>query len=473
MSEPVDHSNDWTRLVKTGTTKVALLGYLAVITFVGVFGVWAATAPLKGAAIVSGVIAAAGQNQIIQHLEGGIIREVHIHEGDHVSAGDPLFTMDDTRARAALNTNMKQWINLRARKTRLEAERDSAQADVFFNDKSAAAGDNSDPDELNDELVSLLVETVVFPDDLRLAARTNGLSEVLDEQRNEFLARLARNKSEVVILRQRVTAGQDAISGYESQKKALEDQLEVVSDETQRKKLLLDQGLTNRSEYTALLRSQADLVGQIGAMASQLEQTRTQIAEAKEQLVRQGTQRLEQALTELNDVNAKLAETEEQLNASRDVLSRIDVRAPTDGLVVRINKNTPGSVISPGEEMALLLPTSTELIVEAQLSPSDIDIVLPGQAADLRFVALNMRTTPSVAGSVNYVSPDRLIDQSSGHPYFVARLHITDDLPPEVDRDQIYPGMPVEAMISTGERTFFEYLTRPLMDSFNRAFREE
>lgn len=472
MSDPLDHSNDWTRLVKTGTTKVALLGYLAVITFVGVFGVWAATAPLKGAAIVSGVIAAAGQNQIIQHLEGGIISKVHIHEGDHVSAGDPLFTMDDTRARAALNTHMKQWINLRARKTRLEAERDSAQADIFLNDKTAAT-EKTGSDELNDELVSLLVETVVFPDELKTAARESGLSEVLDEQRNEFLARLARNKSEVVILRQRVTAGEDAISGYESQKKALEDQLAVVSDETQRKKLLLDQGLTNRSEYTALLRSQADLVGQIGAMASQLEQTRTQIAEAKEQLVRQGTQRLEQALTELNEVNAKLGETEEQLNASRDVLSRIEVRAPADGLIVRITKNTPGSVISPGEEMALLLPTSTELIVEAQLSPSDIDIVRPGQAADLRFVALNMRTTPSVAGTVNYVSPDRLIDQTNGHPYFVARLHITDDLPAEVDRDQIYPGMPVEAMISTGERTFFEYLTRPLMDSFNRAFREE
>jgi len=472
MSEPVDHGDDWTRLVKTGTTKVALVGYLAVITFVGVFGVWAATAPLKGAAIVSGVIAAAGQNQIIQHLEGGIIREVHVREGDHVSAGDPLFTMDDTRARAALNTHMKQWVNLRARKTRLETERDSAQADIFNNEATAAA-EKSGSGELNDELVSLLVETVVFPDALRAAAKDNGLSDILDEQRNEFLARLARNKSEVVILRQRVTAGEDAISGYESQKKALEDQLDVVTDETQRKKQLLDQGLTNRSEYTALLRSQADLVGQIGAMASQLEQTRTQIAEAKEQLVRQGTQRLEQALTELNDVNAKLGETEEQLNAARDVLSRLDVRAPTDGLIVRINKNTPGSVISPGEEMALLLPTSTELIVEAQLSPSDIDIVRPGQYADLRFVALNMRTTPSVAGSVNYVSPDRLIDQATGNPYFVARLHITDDLPPEVDRDQIYPGMPVEAMISTGERTFFEYLTRPLMDSFNRAFREE
>ena len=433
---------DWTRLVRTGTSKIALAGYLAIFLFVGAFGVWASTAPLKGAAIVSGVVAAAGQNQVVQHLEGGIISEIHVREGDRVSAGDPLFTMDDTRARATLNTRTKQWINLLARKARLEAQRDSAQ-------------------------------DIGFRDDLKKLAEENGLSNVLAEQRAEFLARRARNESEVEILRQRVAAGEEAIIGFQSQKKALEDQLDVVSEETERKRLLLDQGLTNRSEYTALLRSQADLVGQIGAIASQMEQTRTQIAEAKEQLVRQETQRVEQSLTELNEVSAKIGETEELLNAARDVLSRIVVRAPSDGLVVRINKNTPGSVVGPGEEMAILLPTSSELIVEAQLSPADIDIVRPGQAADLRFVALNMRTTPEVAGGVRYVSPDRLIDPNTGEPYFIARLHITNDLPAEIDREQIYPGMPVEAMILTGERTFFGYLVKPLTDSFSRAFREQ
>ncbi|MCI5077134.1 HlyD family type I secretion periplasmic adaptor subunit [Oricola sp.] len=435
-------SGDWAGAVRTGTAGVALLGYASIALFVGVFGVWAATAPLGGAAIVSGVIAAAGQNQVVQHLEGGIIQSIHVHEGDRVSAGDPLFTMDDTRARATLNTRTKQWINLSARKARLQAQRDDA-ADV------------------------------TFAPDLQALAEENGLGHVLEEQRAEFLARLARFKSEVVILNQRVAAGQDAIAGFESQKRALEEQLAVVSEETERKEKLLDQGLTNRSEYTALLRSQADLIGQIGAIAAQLEQTRTQIAEAKEQLVRQDTQRVEQSLTELNDVTAQIGETEELLSAARDVLTRIVIRAPSDGLIVRINQNTPGSVVGPGEAMAQLLPTSSELIVEAQLSPGDVDIVRPGQDADLRFVALNMRTTPQVPGSVTYVSPDRLIDPKSGQPFFIARLRITDELPPDVDRDQIYPGMPVEALISTGERTFFEYLAKPLTDSFNRAFREQ
>ena len=129
--------------------------------------------------------------------------------------------------------------------------------------------------------------------------------------------------------------------------------------------------------------------------------------------------------------------------------------------------------MQPGAELAQLLPTSSELIVEARLRPSDIDIVRSGQDADLRFVALNRRTTPQVPGTVTFVSPDRLIDPTDGQPYFLARLRITDDLPPEIDRTEIYPGMPVEALISTGERTFFEYLAKPLTDSFNRAFREE
>lgn len=441
VDRKTDQSNDWSRLVRTGTRGVSLAGYAAIALFAGGFGVWAATAPLKGAAIVSGVVAAAGKNQLVQHLEGGIISEIHVREGDKVAAGDPLFTMDDTRARATLNTRNKQWINLLARKARLEAQRDE-------------------------------LENIVFSDRLKTLAAESGLSDVLDEQRAEFLARLARFKSEVVILNQRVATGEQAIVGFQSQKTALEEQSAVVSEEAGRKEDLLGKGLTNRSEYTALLRAQADLVGQTGAIASQMEQTRTQIAEAKEQLVRQQNQRVEESLTELNDVNAQIGEVEEALAAARDVLTRVVVRAPSDGYIVHITQNTPGSVVGPGEEMAQVLPTSSELIVEAQLRPSDIDIVRPGQAADLRFVALNMRTTPQVAGSVTYVSRDRLIDPKSGQPYFVARLHITDDLPPEVDREQIYPGMPVEAMISTGERTFFEYLAKPLTDSFNRAFRE-
>ena len=244
-------------------------------------------------------------------------------------------------------------------------------------------------------------------------------------------------------------------------------------DETDRKKRLLDQGLTNRSEYTALLRTQAELVGQIGAMTAQIEQARSAIAQAEEQLVRQDTEWVENALTQLNEVTALVGELEGRLESARDVLDRVVVRAPADGVIIAVHKNTIGAVVSPGDELADLLPTSSDLIIEARLEPSDIDNVYIGQTAEMRFVAFNSRVTPQIPGAVAFISPDRFVDQATQQPYYMARLRITEELPANVDREQIYPGMPVEVFISTDERTFLEYLVKPVTDSFSRAFREE
>lgn len=433
---------DWARDVKTGTGRIAGLGYLALALFAAGFGYWAATVPLSGAAITNGIIAAAGQNQAIQHLEGGIVREVNVREGERVNAGDPLFTLDDTLQTATVNSLANQLTSLRARKARLEAQRDRASS-------------------------------VAFAPEFVAQAEGYGLERVLKEQQDEYAARLDRYMSEIAILQQRAEASKQAIKGLQSQLRSLREQLDVVEGETLRKKDLLEQGLTNRSEYTALLRTQADLVGQIGAISAQIEEARSRITEAKEQLVRQKTQWVESTLTELNEVSARITESGEKMNAAEDVLARLVVRAPSDGVVIRIYHNTPGSVVKPGERMADLLPTNSELIVEARLDISDRDIVRIGQHAELRFVALNARTTPQVSGTVAFVSPDRYVDQSTQQAYYVARLQINEDLPPEIKRDQIYPGMPVEAFISTGDRTFFEYLVKPMMDSFSRAFREE
>ncbi|TCD11300.1 HlyD family type I secretion periplasmic adaptor subunit [Oricola cellulosilytica] len=433
---------DWARDVRTGTVRIAGLGYLALVLFAAGFGYWAATVPLSGAAIASGIIAAAGQNQAVQHLEGGIIRKINIREGELVKAGDPLFTLDDTRQRAVVNSLASQLISLRARKARLEAQRDRAPR-------------------------------IAFPEEFVARAEGYGLERVLKEQQDEYAARLDRYTSEIAILQQRAAASEQVIKGLQSQLRSLREQLGVVEEETARKKELLQQGLTNRSEYTALLRTQSDLVGQIGAISAQIEEARSRITEAKEQLVRQETRWVESTLTELNEVSAGITETEEEMRAAEDVASRLTVRAPSDGAVIRIYHNSPGSVVRPGEKLADLLPTNSELIVEARLDISDIDLVRIGQHAELRFIALNARTTPQVSGTVAFVSPDRSVDQSTQQAFYVARLRINEDLPPEIKRDQIYPGMPVEAFISTGERTFFEYLVKPMMDSFSRAFREE
>lgn len=432
----------WAHLVPLSTGGISLAGYAAIAVFVGVFGVWSFTAPLSSGVVTSGFVAAAGQNLIIQHFEGGIVEEVHVDEGQSVSSGDVLLSLDSTRARVNMNKLAREMVSLKARRTRLEAMRDSHSS-------------------------------ISFSPELIAEAEETGLRDVLDEQEKQFLARLARIQSEQIILEQRVASTEDSLLGLESQQKAIEEQRAVVEDEALRKKELLTQGLTNRSEYTLLLRSQAELVGELGSIEAQMSRARTAINEAEEQIIRQKTSGIEEALRELNDLNVRIGELEEQMSAESDVLRRTQIVTPLDGLIIRILYNTPGSVIRPGEPIIEVLPTSKELIIEAQLSPLDIDAVFIGQQARLRFVALNARITSDIPATVTFVSADRIIDRNKEQPYYIARLKIDEEAFSDVNREQVYPGMPVEVLITGTSRTFMEYVLQPLTDSFSRAFLEE
>ena len=252
MTKP-DHPARWQSAVETGTRRYALAGYLVLAAFAGGFGYWAATVPLSGAAMASAVVIAAGQNVNVQHLEGGIVRSIEVEEGDRVEAGDPMLTLDPTVAEAQLNRFSKQLVTLRAKAARLVAERDGAE-DIRLDDLPPVSVEGFDPES------------------------------VLEDQRKEFQARLARYNTELEILDQRAEALIQALKGLEAQKQAAERQLAVVDEEARRKKELLDQGLTNRSEYTALLRSQAELVGQIGTVQSQIASSSVQAVEAREQI---------------------------------------------------------------------------------------------------------------------------------------------------------------------------------------------
>lgn len=434
--------NSWAAGVSVGTHRLTLAGLASVGAFGLVFGSWAVSAPLEGAAVASGFVAAAGQNQRIQHLEGGIVEKIHVQEGQAVKAGDILFELDPTAAEAQRNQLEQLGVSLAARAIRLVAERDGG-------------------------------ERLVFPDDLKASARAQGVYGILDEQQKEFAVRRDRHRQEGVILRQRVNALNEQISGLLSQQGAVEQQLAVVAEETARKRALLDKGLTDRSEYTSLLRSEAELVGQLGHVKSSVLAAKIEIVEAEEQFQRLTTQRVETAATQLNDVRTQISSAREQLRAASAVLARLHIRSPSNGIVVSTPFNTPGSVVRAGDTMLELLPTNDDLVIEARLSPTDIDAISIGQEASLRFSALNARTTPTVPATVTYISADRLIDEASRQPYYIARLKIFGDLPAEIRKAQIYPGMPVEAFIKTGERTFLQYLGKPILDSFNRAFREE
>ncbi|ESY22747.1 HlyD family type I secretion periplasmic adaptor subunit [Mesorhizobium sp. LNJC394B00] len=426
---------------RTDFRRMAVVGYVAIALFVGCFGYWAANAPLSGAVITSGTISATGGNILIQHPEGGIIEQLLVHEGDRVQQGEPLVLLDRRAAETDLNRLTRQTIALRASAARLEAERDGS------------------------DRLAPIAEAAPAP-------FQRDFDNLVHEQQKELEARLARFRSEQSILAQRVAMHRESALGLEAQKLAIQQQAEIVKKELGIKTGLLDKGLTNRSEYSQLLRSEADLVGQAGALEADIAATKTQIVEAQAQVERATTQRVEDALTKLDEVRTSLADIGEQITAAEAVLGRTTIKAPAAGIVVWSTYNSKGSVIAPGQKIMEILPTASGLIVDAKLRPKDVDLVRVGQPAKLRLSALNARLTPEVPATVTQISADRLIDETTHEAYFRARLKITDTLPQGVKAEQLYPGTPVEAFISTGDRTFLEYLARPMLDSFARAFTE-
>ena len=435
------NGDGWTSRVDTGLSGPTLAGLIIVGVFILMFGLWAAFAPLAGAAVAHGVVSASGQNLRIQHFEGGMIDQILVQEGDTVSRDQPLLTLDSTDALATRDRYRKQLIGLRARAERLQAERDG--------------------------------EDVRFSDQLKQDAINADLQVDLAEQTKEFDKRSERYATDEKIANQQIVALQQQEVGLRAQEKSAREQIAVIEQEIAVKSKLVKRKLAPKSQLLRLQRSRSELEGRIGDFVSRIGETRSSIVKAMEQKLRLQAERSEAAAAQLNEVRSSMAETEELIRTAEDVLSRVIVRAPADGVVVNINKNTPGSVVRKAEDLVVLLPRGGELIIEARLEPQDIDVVNVGQGASLRFSTLNTRTTPEVEGQVSYISADRQIDPNTNEAFYTARLTFTDTLPQGFNRGLIYPGMPVETYIETGDRTFFQYLTKPITDSFSRAFREE
>lgn len=432
----------WQKSVPVGLFYPVASGLLLILVFVFGFGIWAVSAPISGAVVASGVIQASGANQLIDHLEGGIIAKINVREGDAVNAGQLLMLLDETHLLTERNRARAALIFAKAKIARAMAERDGASK-------------------------------LEFPEDVEEDARTAGLEFILDQERAEFRNGLERHLSDLAILEQRTRATEEELEGLDIQITSEQRKLEVTRQELADKESLLDQGLTSRGQVNSLQRAEADSLGRIGSLKASLGQKRSAKAELLEQISGLAAERRETASAEVNATRTQISDYREQLNSRAAVLERSQIRAPTDGIVVNIAKNTVGSVVRPGEPVMEILPTSRELIIDARVMPTDVDTVKPGQEANLRFTALNVRTTPEVPAVVTYLSADRLVDKATQESYYRARLEMSSDLPREIDPGQIYPGMPVEAFIKTGDRTFMEYLMRPIQDSFSKAFREE
>lgn len=417
-----------------------ILGGLALVAvFFGGFGSWAALAPLESAAVASGTVMVDSNRKTVQHLEGGIVSEILVKEGSEVKAGDPLIVLTSAQAKATqevLSTKSRTGL---AEKARLEAERDGL-------------GHVAYPPELmggDPEAVSLRAG-----------------------QDSIFRAHRQAIDSQTDILRQRMAQLREQIAGYRQEIAAQKRQLELIQSEIQDVSGLVAKQLAPRPRLTALQREQAEIDGGVAQNEASIAGAQKQIGEAQLQASDLRVNFLKDTTERLHEVEETVLNTQEQLKASDDVMTRQIVRAPVSGTVVDLKVFTVGGVVSPGQPLMDIVPSQAPMIVEAHLNPNDIDEVRAGQKARMRLSAFNRRTVPLLEGKVLTVSADALQDKRTGAPYYEARVLLDPDAARYLHGHAILPGMQAEVMIITGTRTTLDYLTEPLAHSIEWGMKE-
>jgi HlyD family secretion protein len=419
------------------------LGYFSAFILVFGLGGWAAFTSIAGAIVAPGQVKVETNRQVIQHPEGGVVGEILVEDGDRVKAGDVLIRLDGALLQAELSIIESQLFEALARIGRLTAEQE------------------------------LVAEPVFDPELIAAAAERPDVAALVEGQRRLFAARQDTKLRETAQLRERQAQFGEEIRGIEAQREALGRQLGFIEGELADQRSLLERGLTQTSRVLSLEREKARLEGQIGAFTAQIAQSRGRIAEIDVQITGRDAMRLEEAIAELRDLTSKAAELRERRLSAQETLSRLDVRAPRDGLVLGKTVFAVRAVVRPAEPIMYIVPTEEALVVSSQVPVTDIDKVYPGQPARLRFSAFSTRTTPEIDGAVAKVSADALTDERTGMSYYTAEIAISEAGLAELDGLTLVPGMPVEAFIQTGERSPLSYLMQPLTDYFNRSMRED
>ncbi len=417
-----------------------LSGLLAIVVLVGGFGLWAVTTNIAGAIIAPGRLVVEQNRQVVQHPDGGVVAEILVKDGDRVAAGQVLIRLDDSELLSERNVVAAALLELLARKGRLEAERDGADAIAF------------DP---------LLGQS---PESRALAEG----QERLFEARRQGLAR------QIDQLGKRAAQIENQIEGLDAQATALEVQLRLIREELAAQRELLDKGLTQAGRVLALEREEASLLGRQGSLIAQRAENEGRITEIGIEKLRLAEARREEAITELRGLSFQELELRERLRTAEQKLDRLDIRAPVSGVVLAMSVFAERAVIRAAEPVLYIVPQNRPLLVAARLSPINVDEVYVGQEVTLRLAALDSRLTPELLGEVASVSPDALTDEVTGAAYYRVEIRLregeAEKLPEGI---ALVPGMPADAFIRTADRTPLSYLLKPLTDYFTRAFREQ
>lgn len=412
------------------------------IVFLGGFGVWAAYAPLSSAAIAPGVVSPDSRRQTIQHLEGGIVEEILVQEGQRIAAGDLLVRLSPLQAQTSFSARQRQWQRFEAERLRLQALESGA---------------------MEVEFPPMLTETE-NPEFQGFLANQQALFAVerqgLEEKRG--------------ILGQRVAQLDNEIEAINRENVGLAEQLAIIDEEIADKQSLLDKQLTRKTEVLALQRVQAELRARIASNEATIARAEQKIAEVEMAALSLGTEFRDEIATDLARVNRELAQLEEAMISSEDIVRRTEIRAPISGTVLNLRFRTVGGIVRPGEPILDLVPAQGTLFIDARLSPNDIDMVAPGQPARIHLTPYSARDMPALDGELVRIDADTRIDEATQQPYYEVRIQVDSEGISRLATDvELTPGMPAEVFIVTGEQSLFDYMAAPVTRSFRRAFRED
>jgi HlyD family secretion protein/epimerase transport system membrane fusion protein len=419
----------------------ALFGYLIISLFIIVGIGWATVAPLARGAVATGVISPDGSRRTVQHLEGGIIKEFKVREGDYVKAGDPLLVLQDTQASAVYDALQERAQTLEAALARLDAEQNGAPS-------------------------------IAFPEKLVRDA-TPKIQGIMRSQEELFEKRRASIAAQKQVLDDRAEQCIEQIKALQAQIRSADTQMQLIAEEVQDKSSLLKKGLLRKPELLLLERTRASINGDKGQYLASIAETRQKMEELEAQRVSIDADFSAEVAKDLEDARSEYGDVSERLFASADVLERTVVTAPVSGYVANLKFKSVGGVVGSGQPILDVVPTEEQLLIDARVPPNDIDVVAIGMNAVVHLTAYSNRGLPRVNGIVRDVSADSVTDSVTNQTYYIARVEIPKEELAALDKSiKLVPGMPAEVLIVAEEKTVLEYVMEPFLAAFRRGFRE-
>ncbi|MCI0910759.1 HlyD family type I secretion periplasmic adaptor subunit [Pseudomonas putida] len=432
-----DHNFDDMPTSDRGIRRIGLT--IVFVTF-GIFGTWAAVAPLSNAVHGSGVVTVQNYRKTVQHLEGGIVKELLARDGDLVKQGDPLIVLDEAQLSSEYESTRNQLIVARYKEARLRAERDGLQA---------------------------------IPPVTMEGTDSDRAMEALAGEQQVFKARHDALQGEISVNRERIEQMKQQIAGLNDMIRTKRNLEKSYTGEIKQLKELLAEGFVDNQRLLEQERKLDMLKTEVADHESTITKTKLQIGETELQIVQLKKKFDSDVANELSEVQAQVFDLQEKEAALRDRLSRVVIRAPESGMVLDMKVHTIGGVVSAATPLLDIVPASSELVIEAKVATKDIDRLELGKTADIRFSAFNQATTPVIEGTLIRISADSLTEERTGDPYYLVRVKVTEDGMKKLGNRKLQPGMPADVLINAGDRTMLQYLLKPARNMFAESLIEE